>query len=143
MFRKHVAAVRAGDLWLIDSAGTWAEPGLPPLSFVIDAAKRFGIDLEGHRSVGVSGPFMARYDLILVMQASQKEGLQSEFPEVAERTYLFSEVVEHRSYDIPDGKGSRREVMDVAVELHSLLQRGLESICVLATYLSNMRSGAY
>jgi hypothetical protein len=73
------------------------------------------------------------------MQASQKEALLSEFPDLRERVYLLSDVVERTSYDIPDALGSEQQTAEVIEELHSLIRRGREYICVLATYLSNVR----
>ena len=125
--------------WRIGSAGTWATPGQPVLETVANAAQGFGIDLSSHRSARVSRQLLSEHDLILVMQASQKEALVSEFPELGKHIYLFSDVVERRSYDIPDSPVSEQGVQDIAAELEALIQRGLNYICVLATYLHNTR----
>jgi len=125
--------------WRIGSAGTWASPGQPVLPGVSEAAQGFGIDLSAHRSARVSRRLLSEYDLVLVMQASQREALLTEFPELGERVYLFSEVVERRSYDIPDVPGSEEGVREIAAELEALIRRGLKYICVLATYLHNTR----
>jgi protein-tyrosine phosphatase len=123
--------------WHIGSAGSWASSGQPVLRSVLEAAQGFGIDLSAHRSTRVSRRLLSEYDLVLVMQASQKEALVSEFPELAERVYLFSEVVERRSYDIPDAPETERGVREIGAELDGLIRRGLNYICVLATYLHN------
>jgi hypothetical protein len=73
------------------------------------------------------------------MQVGQREALLTEFPELGERVYLFSEVVERRSYDIPDVPGSEQGVREIGAELEALIRRGLNYICVLATYLHNTR----
>ncbi len=125
--------------WRIGSAGTWATPGQPVLQTVFDAAQGFGIDLSGHRSARVSGRLLSEHDLILVMQASQKEALLSEFPELGKHIYLFSDVVERRSYDIPDDLETDQAAQEIGAELDALIQRGLNYICVLATYLHNTR----
>jgi protein-tyrosine phosphatase len=125
--------------WRIGSAGTWATPGQPVLPSVSKAAQGFGIDLSGHRSTRVSRQLLSNYDLILVMQAGQKEALLSEFPELGEHIYLLSEVVERRSYDIPDSLGRENDVTEISADLEALIQRGLDYICVLATYLNNTR----
>ena len=130
------------DSWEIASAGTWAETGQPALSHIAEAAQRLGIDLSPHRSRRVSEALLSGYDLILVMQASQREALLSEFPSLEERVYLLSHVVERRCYDIPDVPGSAHGVLEVIAELQSLIRRGTESICVLATYLYNTRNRA-
>jgi protein-tyrosine phosphatase len=125
--------------WRIGSAGNWATPGQPVLPSVSETAQGFGIDLSGHRSTRVSRQLLSNYDLILVMQAGQKEALLSEFPHLEERIYLLSEVVERRSYDIPDSPESEQGVQEIGAELNALIRRGLDYICVLATYLHNTR----
>ena len=115
----------------------WAAPGQPALREVSEAADRFNIDLSRHRSIRVSRTLLASYDLIVVMQASQKEALLTEFPELDDHIYLFSNVVERRTYDISDAVGSEREMLELVSELDTLIGRGLESFCVLATSLHN------
>ena len=129
---------RAGG-WKVSSAGTWAARGQPVLPEVAQAARHLGLDLAGHRSERVSRELLSKYDLILVMQASQKEALVSEFPFLEEYVYLFSHVVERGSYDIPDTFRSEREVMEVAAEMDELIRRGLRYIAVLANALHNQR----
>ena len=73
------------------------------------------------------------------MQAGHREALQIEFPETGERIYLLSEVVERRSYDIPDVLDSEEAILEVSRELYELVRRGRDSICVLASYLHNTR----
>jgi protein-tyrosine-phosphatase len=128
-----------GESWEIDSAGTWAETGQPVLTSIAEAATHMGLELSGHRSRRVCSSLLERYDLILVMQSSQKEALLSEFPSLEERIYLLSHVVERGSYDIPDALGSTQELLEVIAELRSLIRRGTQSMCVLATYLYNTR----
>lgn len=142
ILRNALHEMGMSDTWEIGSAGTWAETGQPALSHIAEAAQRFGIDLSTHRSRRVSGALLSQYDLILVMQASQREALLSEFPPLEERIYLLSHVAERRSYDIPDVPGSAHGVLEVIRELQSLIRRGTESICVLATYLYNTRQRA-
>ena len=125
--------------WRIESAGTWAMPGEPAIPKVASAAQPFGIDLSAHSSRRVSRRLLSQYDLILVMQASHREALLTEFPHLEEHLYLLSDVVERRSYDIPDSLGSEEGILEVIKELHTLLQRGWNYICVLATYLYNTR----
>ena len=132
--------IRRAGAWRVDSAGTWATPGQPALPEVVAAAQRLGLHLADHRSERVSGELLAQYDLILVMQASQKEALLSEFPLLEEYVYLFSHVVERGSYDIPDSFGSEQEVAEVSAEMDELIRRGLRYITVLAVALHNQRN---
>jgi protein-tyrosine phosphatase len=129
----------ASHAWIVGSAGTWAEPGQPVLPVVAAVSRQFGIDFTNHRSNPVSYRLLSDYDLILVMQSSQKEALQSEFPDLSERIYLFSNVVERGSYDIPDSFRSEEEVLEIGLELSELIRRGRDRICILATAIHNKR----
>lgn len=137
--RKQLDERGISGSWQVASAGTWALPGMPVMPVIEEAAPQYGMDLSGHRSTRVSASLLSQYDLIVVMQASQKEALLTEHPGLRERVYRLSEVAERRSYDIPDALGSRQETLEVVAELESLIRRGLDSICVLATYLSNTK----
>ena len=129
---------RAGP-WKVGSAGTWATPGQPVLAAVDLVAGHLGLDLSNHRSQCVSRELLAEYDLILTMQSSQKEALEAEFPAFGDWIYLFSNVIERGSYDIPDLHGSEQEAMEVGLKLNELIRRGRERICVLAGALHNER----
>jgi protein-tyrosine-phosphatase len=143
LLESNLREAGLADAWTIGSAGIWAAPGQPALSQVCDAAQQFNIDLSSHLSTRVSRKLLSSYDLILVMQASQKEALLTEYPELHERVYLLSHVVERRTYDIPDAADSEGETLELVSELGSLIQRGFESICILATYLHNSRRTAH
>ena len=140
MLRRHLEELGVANSWSISSAGTWATAGEPVIPGIGVAAQRFNIDVSDHRSVRVSGRLLSSFDLIIVMQAGHKEALRSEFPYLQEHIYLLSEVVERRNYDIPDSLGSEQEMAEVVAELHSLIERGVNSICVLATYLNNTKA---
>ena len=129
---------RAGD-WEVTSAGLQAAPGLPVLPDVLDAAAQLGIDLSGHWSQRVMDLNLPDYDLIIVMQESQRAQLHEQYPELRERIYLFSQVVDNESYDIPDNYNSPQGVMGVCVVMNDLIRRRLSYICVLAIALHNKR----
>ena len=140
MLRGRMEELDIADSWSISSAGTWATDGEPVMPGITVAAQRLNIDVSDHRSVRVSGKLLSNYDLIIVMEAGHKEALLSEFPHLQEHIYLLSEVVERRNYDIPDALGSEQEMVEVIAELNSLIARGVNSICVLATYLNNTKA---
>ncbi len=139
LFQKSLQEKGASAGWQVGSAGTWASPGQPALPSVLAAARDLGLDLSGHQSARVDEAMLNAYDLILVMQSSQKEALQSEFPSLYEHIYLLSHVLERRTYDFPDLSETEREVAEVSADLDALIRQGLDNICVLATYLHNMR----
>ena len=126
--------------WTVASAGLQAAPLQPVLPDVLDAARQLGIDLSGHRSRRIEDLNLAEYDLIIVMQESHRAELQSVHPELQDRIYLFSRVVDQESYDIPDAYDSPQGVMGVCVVMNDLIRRRLSYICVLAIALHNKNS---
>lgn len=132
--------IQDSDGWFVGSAGTWAVPGKPVLPIVNDVAQKLGVDLSSHSTEKVTGQLLSTYDLVLVMQNSHKEALQMEFPALKDQIYLFSHVTERGSYDIPDLFATEQDVMQIAQEMDSLIQRGYKYIWVLATALHNKRN---
>jgi protein-tyrosine phosphatase len=139
MLTQALAEQGFAQYWRVRSAGTWAAPGQPALPAAVSAAVRLGLDLSGHCSTRVSMQLISEYDLILVMQASHREALLTEFPDLEAHIHLFSDVVEHRSYDIPDSCESAQDVWDISTELNGLIRNGLDRICMLATHLRDIR----
>ncbi len=131
--------VGAASDWQIASAGLQAVPRQPVLPSVLDAAGPLGIDLTGHRSQNVDDLRLQDYDLIVVMEETQRDLLQARYPELSETIYLLSRVVENEDYDIPDAHTSPQSVMGVCAILNELIRRSLCYICVLAIALHNKR----
>jgi protein-tyrosine-phosphatase len=91
-----------------------------------------GIDLTLHRSRSVTGELLEHFNLILTMERGHKEALRVEFPEIAQRIYLVSEMA-GKSHDIQDPMGgSLADFQETADELNRLLTRGLDNIVRLA-----------
>jgi protein-tyrosine-phosphatase len=127
--------------WYVSSVGTWTKPGLPADTRAIQDAKNWGLDISGHRSRQVDAGILAQNDLVLVMEAGQKEALQVEFPKEHAKIFLLSEVADGTCYDIPDPFGPKGVPhQEIAVELHGLITRGLNNICNIAL---NSRNGEH
>jgi len=119
--------------WAVGSAGTWAQPGLPPDARAIKDARDWGLDIKTHRSRQVNAILLSQSNLVLVMEAGQKEALQVEFPKEREKIFLLSEVADGIPYDIPDPFGSEGGThQEIAKELCELIKRGFENICNMA-----------
>lgn len=123
----------------MESAGTWASPGLPVLLRVSKVAQTYGLDLSPHRSIKIDEPMLSTSDLVLVMEASHKEALHNEFPSYSEHIHLFSQVVTGRFFDIPDLVGDAQEVEKVSADLERLIRLGLDNICKLAISLQGKK----
>jgi protein-tyrosine-phosphatase len=114
--------------WRVESAGTWAIGNQPTRDEVVTLMAKRGIDLKEHRSRMVSSEILAGFDLILAMERGQKEALQIEFPLVAKRIYLLTEMagVNVQIADPPDT--SLRGIQALADEIEGWLQQGLNQI---------------
>ena len=55
-----------------------------------DIAAREGLDLAEHRGRQVSRQILQAHELVLVMEAGQRDWLASNFPEVRGRTFMSS-----------------------------------------------------
>ncbi len=76
---------------------------------------------------------LSQSNLVLVMEAGQKEALQVEFPKESGKVYLLSEVAEGVPYDIPDPSDPDIAThKEIAKELYELIKRGYKNICNLA-----------
>ncbi len=93
-----------------------------------------GIDLSAHRSRSVSEGLLDEFDLILTMEQGHKEALQIEFPKVANRVYMISEMVGFK-YDIEDPMGgSLGDYKTTLKELESIIANGMETILKLTQH---------
>ena len=125
--------------WDVTSAGLYAPPLLPVLPDVLEAAGQLGIDLSEHLSRPVENLRLQDYDLIIVMQQSHRVALLERHPGLEEHVYLFSQVVDYETYDIPDNYNSPQGVMGVCVVMNDLIRRRLSYVCVLAIAMHNKR----
>jgi protein-tyrosine phosphatase len=119
--------------WSVGSAGTWTKPGLPPDPRALQDARGWGLDIKAHRSRQVDASILSQSNLVLVMEAGQKEALQVEFPKEREKIYLLSEVADGIPYDIPEPLGPDGAThQEIATELCVLIKRGFNNICNFA-----------
>ena len=125
---------RRGDpgAWRIESAGAWAQEGAPAAPLARRALGEWGLDLPDHRSRSVSRELLQGFQLTLAMERGQAEALRAEFPDLAPRVYLLSEMA-GRGTDLPDPPDGRLvEVLDLARRIRELLVQGLERVLSLA-----------
>lgn len=130
MFRAKVTA--DAETWRIESAGTWAVKGQRTTPEVLKVMRERGLDASAHRSQLVSRGLLSGFNLILALASNHKEALRAEFPELADRIYLLSEMVNiHRDVEDPIG-GPLIEFQAAAREIDNYLTRGFDRICELA-----------
>jgi protein-tyrosine-phosphatase len=111
----------------VDSAGAIAG-GAPATLNAIRLMREYGLDLSNHQSKLLVGRLVKWADLILVMQARQKQVVVSRYPGAAEKTYVLSEYVGEKG-EVPDpigcGIGAYEDCVAVLSSLLSKLAERL------------------
>jgi len=124
--------VAASPEWRIESAGTWSYEGQPVVENTRQVLEARGITITGFRSRTVHLDLLRQFNLILTMEAGHKEALEIEFPSIANRVYLLSEMVSEHN-DIPDPIGQPIDEFEkLAGELEQMIDQGFERIQELA-----------
>lgn len=137
LFREIISAEASN--WKVGSAGTWASRGHYAAENTLEVLAERDLDASEHRSQPVKRELLEQFQLTLVMESGHKEALQIEFPDLSAKIYLISEMVGEKLdvYD-PIG-GPRSDFEDMAREVESYLQDGLEMIREKAAEQSVMR----
>lgn len=126
--------------WIIESAGTWVESGLPVPGITLRVADRLKlVGLDQHFTRQIDRNILDRFNLIIVMEMGQREALQSEFPSVRGRLCLLSEIVDGLCYDVADPAHSGVNPYEIGQEIFSLVSRGTKEILQLAQQLCRVR----
>lgn len=129
LFRQKIGADPS---WQIASAGTYTRNGLPASPEVLTILARYDIDARGHRTREITRPLLKSHNLILCMAGNHKEALRAEFPNLAARIYLLSEMA-GETVDIEDPIGGPMVEFEItAREIDAYLTRGFERILQLA-----------
>jgi protein-tyrosine-phosphatase len=141
ILQKSVNHQEDRSAWVIESAGTWIEEGLPVLMLTKKNADRLGlVGVNQHLTHQVNAAMLEKFDLIIVMESGHKEALCAEFKFAIGRVYMLSEVVDGMQYDIPDPVIPGIQPEDVATELHSLITTNAPKIFALARKIHSSRS---
>lgn len=135
LMRYHVSEhnpYEDDDVWRIQSAGTWAIDGAPAAVNSIRAMEERKIDIRKHRSRLITLGIMQEFNLILTMENGHKEALHVEFPDLASRVYLISEMIgKHFNIVDPIG-GPLVDFRDTADEIEHILTSGFSKISELS-----------
>jgi len=139
-FGRALVKNRPSGKWVVESAGTWAKEGVSPQPYMVEIAKRLGLQgLEQHRSQQVTHKMMDQFDLIIVMEAGHKEALRSEFQHAQQRIYLLSEVADGLSYNIDDPLTPDINPYKIAKQIDRLINKGFARIIEAAEYFERKR----
>lgn len=91
--------------WSIDSAGTFAIPGLPSSVRTLAALESVGVAAPGHRSTTLHGDHVRDVDLIIGFELDHVRYIRRRHPDVADRTATLRRWVAHDvdPWSPPDG----------------------------------------
>lgn len=132
LFAKKLEQAANQDGWRVESAGTWAKDGQPATNLAQSLARQRGLDLSTHKARVVTREVLAPFNLILTMEHGQREALMVEFPDLAGRIFLLSQMV-GMEYEVKDpiGRGAD-DYLDTFDHIDEILTRGFKRICMLA-----------
>lgn len=140
--RSPMAAALLSHLWqqvnpgwdlTVESGGIAALPGLPASADAVEALRRMGLDLSGHRSRAASAEWLEGADLVLTMTARHKEQVLAMQPSLAGRVFTLGEYA-GSGQEVPDPFGGSLETYErTARLLKEMLQSVVERISREAT----------
>lgn len=131
LLRDRLAKRGLGE-WVVSSAGTWAQEKRSASQYSVELMADQGLDITRHQAQMIDASHMATADLLLCMEQGHAEALRAEFPEAANKVYLFSEMID-RNYSVSDPYGRSREAYELmAQDLATIIDRGLDKIVALA-----------
>ena len=132
LFKQHIARLDQAEQWQVASAGTWAEPDRPATLLARTAMAEKAIDLSGHLSQLLDGELLRDTDVILVMTRHHLEAIRAEFSEVADKTFLLSQLI-GQTFDIADPvQGTLDDYRRCANDLQHILAAGFARLTALA-----------
>jgi protein-tyrosine phosphatase len=118
--------------WRVESAGTWAQDGSPAARFSRETMAQRGLDLRQHKARTVNADLLGQFNLILTMEDNHKEALVAEFPGLAQRIFMLSEMSGRKlSINDPIG-GELIDYQQCANEIEAWFESGWQKILKLA-----------
>lgn len=96
----------------VSSCGLTAISGYPASENAVATMQAYGHDISHHRSRSILDCDLLEGDLILCMEAHQRDVIRSRYARVAERTFLLTEYCGKKG-DIPDPVGAGRQRYDI------------------------------
>lgn len=117
--------------WSVSSAGTWAEFTRGAAHYSQVEAEKRGLDLTGHQARMITAEMLEEATLVLCMTRNHVEALRAEFPEMADRIYLLSELIGRR-FDISDPYGGPASgYASMARDTEKIVQTGIDRLIAM------------
>jgi len=132
IFKKYISKMEPEETWVVESAGTWTQAGYPATQYGVKAMLEMGLDTSKHKSQPITGTLLERFLLILTMESGHKEAIQVEFPDIANRVYLLSEMSGEFTPVLDPIGGTYQEYLNTAKEIDTLIIKGIPKILELS-----------
>ena len=136
MLKDMLATRSIPGVWIVESVGSWVEKLSPATYEAVIEAKKRGLDLSSHTAKSIENINHDQIDLLLVMEAGQKEAIQLEYPSLKKKTFLLSEL-SGTPYSIPDPYVTSEPCSEIALEIEQLVQSNIDTIIRLALGISH------
>lgn len=128
LFEAQAEKMGEGDVYEVQSAGTWGLDGQQAAEYARAAMAKRGLSLENHRARTVTREMLDEASVVLVMTEDHFHALTAEFPDARKKIHQISEFSD-RQYDIVDPYGGPPEEYELcATELAQLIERGYPRI---------------
>lgn len=98
--------------WSIDSAGTFAIPGLPSSVRTLAALESVGVSAPGHRSTTLTGGHLDDVDLVIGFELDHVRYIRRRHPEAADRTATLRRLVAHEAHPWQPPPGLADEALE-------------------------------
>lgn len=128
ILKKYSSKIDPEEKWIIESAGTWTGAGYPATPYGVKAMAEMGLDTSNHKSQPITESLLEKFLLILTMESGHKEAIQVEFPDIANRVFMISEMAGEKIPVLDPIGGTYQEYINTAKEIDSWIVRGLPAI---------------
>lgn len=133
LFKAMLDEAQIPGEWRIESAGTWALEGESAATGSQTVMSERSINISKHRAQNVNRELLLIFDLILTMESGHKESLRVEFPDLSDRIFLLSEMVNQKDEIEDPYGGTISEYEQAADEIEGYLKIGFDEIIRMAT----------
>jgi protein-tyrosine-phosphatase len=138
LFKQYIYSQGYSQLnWEVASAGCWARPDQPATKNAILTTDTYKCNLWLHSSQAVSEYLLKYFNLVLCMESEHRDFIKRNFPEMAEKVFLLSNMID-ADFNIDDPVGGTIETYAITAEkFMSIFIAGFSQIKNLSAQQAN------